>query len=188
MPSVTQRMIQSDDGGPRRRMVGDQHQQRDGEQQPRDRHGVRRRGERRRAERLLVDGHQAAARSGPSAAVTVSDANVPASSELVRDQDHAVDLRRLAMAPPHPRLVHEDFDSRPDEFVTSGPRDRLLALAQLGQTLVDQAAVDLAVEPRGVRPVLLGEGEEAAPVELRLVDERQQLVVVVLGLARDSRR
>src|SRR5207248_94587 len=36
----------------------------------------------------------------------------------------------------------------------------------------------------GVGPVLAREGEEASPVELRLLDEPQQGVVVVLGLAR----
>ena len=38
--------------------------------------------------------------------------------------------------------------------------------------------------PGGVGALLAREGEEAAPVELRLLDEAQQLVVVGLGLAR----
>ena len=41
-----------------------------------------------------------------------------------------------------------------------------------------------AVEVGGVRAVLPAVGEEAAPVELRRLDERQELVVVLLGLAR----
>ena len=92
------------------------------------------------------------------------------------------------MAAAHPRLVHEDFDSRADEFVTSRRRDRLLQLAQLGQALVDQASIDLAVEARGVGAVLFGEGEEPAPVELRLVDEGEQLRRGRPRSRRDSRR
>src|SRR5438552_14845948 len=35
-----------------------------------------------------------------------------------RHDDDPIDLRRLAMGPPAPRLIHEDFDLRPHEFVT----------------------------------------------------------------------
>ena len=62
-----------------------------------------------------------------------------AGAERLRDEDDAVDLGRLAMTPAHARLVHEDFDPRTDEFVTSRPRDRVLPLAQLGQALAHQA-------------------------------------------------
>ena len=49
----------------------------------------------------------------------------------------------------------------------------------------------MAVEIDGIGALLRREGEEPRPVELRLRDEAQQLVVVVLGLARipdDERR
>src|SRR3954465_10449811 len=51
--------------------------------------------------------------------------------------------------------------------------------------------VDLAIEVGGISAVLTREREEPGPVELCLLDEAQQLVVVVLGLARiadDERR
>ncbi len=47
-----------------------------------------------------------------------------------------------------------------------------------------EPGVDRPVEVGGVRAVLAAVGEEPAPVELRLLDEVQQLVVVGLGLAR----
>src|SRR5262245_10798553 len=90
--------------------------------------------------------------------------------ERLGNKDHTVDLRCLAMAARDTGLVHEDLDPRPHQFVTPCPRDRLLTLTQLGEALVDQKTVDLAVESCGVGPFLLGEGEEPAPVELRLVD------------------
>src|SRR3954468_4864023 len=38
--------------------------------------------------------------------------------QVRRNGDDAVDLRRRAMRPPCPRLVHEDFDLGADQFVT----------------------------------------------------------------------
>ena len=84
-----------------------------------------------------------------------------------------------------PGRVHEDFDPRTEQFVTSGRGDaRPGARCSSASRSRTRAGGDLAVEPGGVGAVLLAEGEEPAPVELGLVDERQQRVVVVLGLAR----
>ena len=61
--------------------------------------------------------------------------------------------------------------------------DVVLQLAQLGQPLAHQPGVDRTVEVGGVRAVLAAVREEAAPVELGLLDEVEQLVVVGFGLA-----
>ena len=56
------------------------------------------------------------------------------------------------------------------------------------QPLGHQLVGDLTVEPGGVGAGLVAEGEEPHPVELGLRQPLEQAVVVVLGLARDSRR
>ena len=76
----------------------------------------------------------------------------------------------------------------PIERVATVGRDVVLQLAQLGEALVHQLRIDGAVEVGGIRAVFAAVAEETAPVELRLLDEIEQLVVVGLGLARDSRR
>ena len=71
-----------------------------------------------------------------------------------------------------------------DQRVATAGGDVVLQLAQLGQALVHQARLDGTVEADGVRAFLGAVREEAAPVELGLLDESQQLIVVLLGLAR----
>ncbi len=102
--------------------------------------------------------------------------------------DDAVDLGRLAMRAADARCVDEHRHGRADQRVATVCGDVVLQLAQFGESLVHQLRIDGAVEVGGVGAVLAAVGEEPAPVELRLLDEVEQLVVVGLGLARDSRR
>ena len=76
----------------------------------------------------------------------------------------------------------EDLDRRADEFVATRRRDGVLQLGQLTESLGDERCGHLAVEPGRIRAVLAAEGEEAAPVELGLLDEAEQLIVVALRL------
>ena len=66
-----------------------------------------------------------------------------------------------------------------------------MALGRLREALGRQLGRDLALQALGVGAVLGREGEEAAPIELRLVQELEEQVVIGLGLAgiaEDERR
>ncbi len=82
------------------------------------------------------------------------------------------------------RAVHEHLEVAPDEQVAAGRGDRVLLVAQLGQALGDELRGHLTVEGGAVGSLFSRVREEPAPVELGLVDEVEQLIVVVLGLAR----
>ena len=79
-----------------------------------------------------------------------------------------------------------------DEFLAWEERQELRyefdgfqPVAMTGGTFAhDAVSINLAVVVGGVRPVLTAVREESAPVELRGLDEVQQRVVIVLGLAR----
>src|SRR4051794_29664109 len=95
------------------------------------------------------------------------------------------------MGAPDATLVDQHLDPAVDEAGARGGGDPVLALAQLEEPFLDEPGVDPAVERGGQRAVLRREGEEAGPVEPRLVEEGQEEVVVVLGLPRvadDERR
>src|SRR4051812_35688116 len=53
--------------------------------------------------------------------------------EIDRNPDHAVDLRRLAMAAADTRPVDEHLDSGTDEVTPAPRRDAILQLGELGQ-------------------------------------------------------
>ena len=74
-----------------------------------------------------------------------------------------------------------------DERVPLGGGDGVLELGALAQALERELGRDLVGQAGGVGPVLAGEGEEAGPVELGLLEELEEQVVVALGLARGSR-
>ena len=83
-------------------------------------------------------------------------------------------------------LVHRRARRRrpPISCVAARRGDVVLQLAEFGQPLVHQSGIDVLVEVRRVGAVLVAVGEEPAPVELRLLDEVEQLIVIVLGLTR----
>ncbi len=99
------------------------------------------------------------------------------------DMDDPVDLRRLTMAPSH--------TGRVDEHLMVGPISASRRVAVMSSCSSRSSAsrssisarVDGTVEVGGVGAVLAAVGEEPAPVELGLLDEVEELVVVVLGLA-----
>src|SRR5687768_17888786 len=71
-----------------------------------------------------------------------------------------------------------------DHRVARSGGDRILALAELAQPFIYECLVDRAVETLGVGALLRGIREDAAPFELGLVEEAQQLIVVGFGFAR----
>jgi hypothetical protein len=81
------------------------------------------------------------------------------------------------------RGVDQHLDRRADQGITTRCGDLVLQLAQFGEPLAHQGGIDAAVEVGGIGAVLAAVGEEAAPVELRLLDEVEELVVVGFGLA-----
>src|SRR5262245_11956796 len=104
--------------------------------------------------------------------------------EVRRDVHDAVDLRRLTVRASGTRLVNEHVERAADQPGPARRRDAVLALPQLEEALADQRAIDPAVERGRQRAVFGRECEEPGPVELRLVEKGQQLVVIVFGLAR----
>ena len=105
-------------------------------------------------------------------------------SQAGRHVHDAVDLGGLAVRAADAGLVDEDRHRATDQVVAPGRGDVVLHAPQLEEPLGDQAGGHGAVEVGRVGAVLLRVGEEAAPVELGLLDEVEQGVVVGLGLAR----
>ena len=98
--------------------------------------------------------------------------------------DDAVDLGRLVDRAAATGRVDEHPADRTDEVVALGGGDGVLELGALAEPLERELRRHLLVQPGGVGAVLGGEGEEAGPVELRRLEELEQQVVVLLGLAR----
>ena len=98
--------------------------------------------------------------------------------------DDAIDLGRLVHRPALARRVDQDLAHLADQCVTPGGGDGVLHLGALAEPLERQLGRHLVVRPGGMRAVLVGEGEEAGPVELRRLEELEEEVVVALGLAR----
>src|SRR4051794_36146395 len=87
------------------------------------------------------------------------------------------------MSAPDSSLVDEHPDALTDQGIAPGGGDRILQFAQLGEPFVHQRSWNGAVEPDRVCALFRAVGEEAAPVELRRLDEVEQLIVVVFRLA-----
>ena len=85
---------------------------------------------------------------------------------------------------PRPGASTRTWRVRADEGVALGRGDGVLQLGALAQALEGELGRHLVGQPGGVGAVLVGEGEEAGPVELGRVEELEQQVVVALGLAR----
>ena len=85
---------------------------------------------------------------------------------------------------PSPGRVDEDLAHLADQGVTPSCRDGVLYLGALAQPLEGQLGRHLVGQPGGVGAVLVGEGEEAGPVELGRLEELEEEIVVALGLAR----
>ncbi len=66
--------------------------------------------------------------------------------EGVGNDDHAVDLGSFAVTPTDSWLIHEHSDLRTHEKVTFCGGDVVLKLAELGESLIAEAGIDLAVE------------------------------------------
>ena len=84
---------------------------------------------------------------------------------------------------PRPGASTRTRANGPDEAVPLGRGDGVLELGALAQALERELGRHLVGEAGGVRPVLVGEGEEAGPIELRVRQELEEQVVVALGLA-----
>ena len=96
--------------------------------------------------------------------------------------DDAVDLGRFVHGAAAAGRVDEDGAALADQAVPLGGGDDVLELGALAETLERELGGDLGAQAGGVRALLLGEREEAGPVELRLLEEPEELVVVALGL------
>ncbi len=81
------------------------------------------------------------------------------------------------------RRVHQHLADLAHERVAPAGGDRVLQFHALPQPLERQLSGHLPLEPGGEGPRLLGVREEPRPIELRRVEEGEQLVVVLLGLA-----
>ena len=86
------------------------------------------------------------------------------------------------MAAPDTRRVDQHLQRAADQLVPPVRGDGVLQLAELAQPVGHEPGRHRPVEAGGVRADLGAVGEEPAPVDLRLLDEPQQLVVVALGL------
>ena len=115
-----------------------------------------------------------------TSAVTIS----PAAGRPPHDP---VDLRCLPVRAAHRHTavvpVHEDFDPGTHQRVTGRLRDPVLEHRQLVDPLPHDVAVDGAAHRRRRRAVLGAEGEQAGPVEPGGIEEGEQCLVVLLGLA-----
>jgi hypothetical protein len=90
------------------------------------------------------------------------------------------------VAPRDASSVDQHFDRRADQCLALARRDVVLQRPQLAEALSGELGFDVPIEIGGVRAVLAREREEATPVELGALDEREQLVVIALGLTRVS--
>src|ERR1019366_1919001 len=112
-----------------------------------------------------------------------ADRAEPALRDRAWHPHDSVDLRCFPVRPRMAGPIDEHIAHRPDQMAASTSCDRLLQLRALPEALECERARDLLAETRGQRPVLAREREEPRPVEVRLLNEPQQLVVVLLGLA-----
>ena len=132
-----------------------------------------------------------ASRSVPKDPVITTSWNSPTASSR-RDRDDAVDLGCLVDAARVAGAVDEHGPSLPDERVARAARDGVLQLAALREPLERERrrAPGRRMRDRG-RALLGGEGEEPRPVELGLLEERDESALVLLGLTgvpEDERR
>ena len=121
-----------------------------------------------------------ASTSGPIVAVTVRSWKSPTSR--VSGTTTTPSISGASVTPTDSWLIHEHSDLRTHEKVTFCCRDVVLKLAQFGQALISEASVDLTIEFHGGGALLGRVREEPAPVELGGLDERQQRVMIGLGL------
>ena len=125
------------------------------------------------------------------ASVTCARTSAPGRAQSACEPDDPVDLRRFTVGAADERAVvvdgvDEHVDLVAHEGVARGAGDRLLHRLALAQPLERELRVDRVGEVGRGRAVLGREREEPGPVELGRLEERQQLVVLALGLAGEA--